>query len=145
MTKTAVERAELTTQQRAAKLRAENNGGVHPGGRPTSYKPEFCDQVIEMGKIGASKAEMALELDISWSSFVLWEQTNEEFSNAVKRAMQLSRGWWEKQGRLKTFDDKDFNPTSYIFQMKNRFRDEWADRQVNEQTGNVTITWGKAE
>lgn len=145
MTDTAVERAELTSQQRAAKVRAENNGGVHPGGRPSGYNPEFCDLVVEMGKTGASKAEMALDLDIAWSTFQSWEQQHEEFSVAVKKAMQLSRGWWEKQGRLKTFNDKDFNPTSYIFQMKNRFREDWADRQVNEQAGTVRIEWGKAE
>lgn len=107
----------------------------HPGGRPTKFRPEMCEQVIELGKTGASKAEMALELDIAMSTFALWEQQIPEFSEAVKRASQLSRGWWEKKGRLATFDSKDFSATSYIFQMKNRFREDWSDRTVNEVVG----------
>lgn len=120
-------------------------GRVKPIGRPSKYDPVFCDMVVEMGREGMSKAEMALELDIAMSTFALWEQQHEAFSEAVKRSTQLSRGWWEKQGRLKTFNDKDFNSTSYIFQMKNRFREDWADRQINEQAGTVRIEWGKAE
>lgn len=105
-------------------------------GRPTKYKPEFCDMVIEMGKTGASKAEMALDLDIAWSTFQLWQEVHEEFSAAVKEAERLSQGWWEKNGRIATFGGvSGFNPTSYIFNMKNRFKHEWRDKFEQEHSG----------
>lgn len=112
-------------------------------GRPSKYDPAMCETVIELGKVGASRAEIALELDIHIDTFIEWQKQHPAFSEAVKRAMQLAQGWWEKQGRLSTFAGKDFNATSYIFQMKNRFRDDWADRQVNEQTGTIKVQWGE--
>lgn len=108
-------------------------------GRPTKYDPAFCDRVIELGRQGASKAEMALELDIAMSTFDVWQNERADFSEAVKRAVELSRGWWEKKGRIHTFDSKDFNPTSYIFQMKNRFSDHWKDKRETEHSGNLTL------
>lgn len=107
-------------------------------GRPTKYKPEFCDMVIEMGKTGASKHEMALELDIAMSTFTLWQDQIEEFSASVKKAVEFSQGWWEKNGRIATFGGHNgFNPTTYIFNMKNRFKEDWRDKvesEIKQQT-----------
>lgn len=119
-------------------------------GRPSKFHDGMCEIVIDLGKQGAGRAEMACELGISRETWTDWLNPESPrykvgFSDAVKVALEFSQAWWEKQGRLKTFDDKDFNATSYIFQMKNRFKDDWADRQVNEQTGTVRIEWGKAE
>lgn len=111
-----------------------------PGGRPTKYKPEFCDKVIELAKVGASKAEMALELDIAYSTFDVWQNDIPEFSDAVKRAERISQGWWEREGRIATFGGKDgFNATSYIFQMKNRFSEDWRDKRETEHSGRMTL------
>jgi transposase len=105
-------------------------------GRPTKYKPEFCDRIVEMGKYGASKHEMAMELDISIDTFMEWQKENKDFSAAVKEAMQYSQAWWEQQGRIATFGGvQGFNPTSYIFNMKNRFKEDWRDKHETELTG----------
>jgi hypothetical protein len=110
-------------------------------GRPSKYDPSFCDKVIELAATGASKAEIALDLDIAYSTFDVWQNEIPEFSEAVKRAERISQGWWEKQGRLATFGGVDgFNSTSYIFNMKNRFKADWRDKVEQEQSGNVTYT-----
>lgn len=109
-------------------------------GRPTKYDPSFCAKVIELGKTGASKAEMALDLGIAYSTFDLWQNEKADFSEAVKEAEAHSRGWWEKNGRLATFGGVEgFNATSYIFQMKNRFSEHWRDKRETEHSGNVSI------
>ncbi len=101
-----------------------------PAGRPTNYDSAFCDQVIALGQTGASKAEMAVEIGVARSTFSLWEGAHPEFSEAVKFAVEISQAWWEREGRSATFGGKEgFNATSYIFQMKNRFREEWNDTQ----------------
>lgn len=110
-----------------------------PGGRPSCYDPSFCDKVIELGKEGASKAEMALELGISRDSFNLYEKEKPEFSEAVKEAVSCAQGWWEKKGREAVFASKDFNATAFIFNMKNRFKEDWSDRVINEHAGAVSI------
>ena len=105
------------------------------GGRPTDYEPAFCEQVIELGKTGASKAEMAAELGCARSTFALWEEAHQEFSEAVKDAVSWSQAWWEKQGRIATFGGTDgFNATAFIFNMKNRFPSDWKDKVEQDQT-----------
>jgi len=113
-----------------------------PAGRPTKYDPSICEQVVAMGKYGASKAEMALELDIDYTTFLAWQEKHEEFSKAVKRAEQNSKGWWERLGRQATIGEVEgFNPTSFIFNMKNRFKEDWKDRHdVNHESEKGTMT-----
>jgi transposase len=107
-----------------------------PAGRPTKYDPAMCETVIQCGRDGMGKAEMAAELDVAYSTFDLWTQEHPEFSEAVKHAQRLSQAWWEKMGRVSTFGGVDgFNATSYIFQMKNRFRADWNDTLKSEHSG----------
>lgn len=118
-------------------------------GRPTLYRPDMCAIVYEIGKDGGSNIEMIHKLDIAATTFYEWVRTNAEFRAAVERAELASQVWWENKGRERTFDSKDFNALSYIFQMKNRFPQDWRDRQHLEHTGpnggplqslNATIT-----
>lgn len=110
-------------------------------GRPSKYDPSYCDRVIELAKEGASKAEMALELDIAYSTFDVWQNEIPEFSEAVKKAERLSQGWWERQGRKATFGAfEGFNATSFIFNMKNRFKDDWRDKQETEHSGHIGVS-----
>lgn len=111
-----------------------------PAGRPSKYDPVYCERVIELGKEGASKAEMAADLGVWYSTFDLWTSTHSEFSEAVKEALRQSQAWWERQGRLATFGGVEgFNATSYIFQMKNRFSDDWKDKRHEEVSGSIGI------
>lgn len=112
-----------------------------PAGRPTKYDPSYCEKVIEMGKYGASKHEMALDLDINFSTFLLWQETHEEFSKAVREATGFAQAWWEKNGRTATFGSTPgFNATSFIFNMKNRFKEDWRDRVEQDISAKVETT-----
>lgn len=107
-----------------------------PIGRPSIYDPAMCDRVVECGREGMGVAEMSAEIGISRETFNAWRKSRPEFSDAVKEAVALSQAWWEKQGRMATFGAIDgFNATSYIFQMKNRFRDDWRDKHEMEHSG----------
>lgn len=109
-------------------------------GRPTKYKPEMCDQIIELGKQGASKHEMAAEIGIRFSTWNNWEHSNPIFMEAVSEALAQSQAWWEKNGRIATFGGYDgFNATSYIFQMKNRFSNDWRDKRETQYEGGLTV------
>lgn len=78
---------------------------------------------------------MALELEVDISTFNLWREKHEAFSAAVKKAVGFSQGWWEKQGRLSAVGQVDnFNATSYIFNMKNRFKEDWRDKHEVDNT-----------
>lgn len=107
-------------------------------GRPSKYDPAMCERVIELARTGASKAEMALELGIVYSTFDVWQNDNPDFSEAVREAEKISQGWWEKQGRLATFGGcEGFNATSFIFNMKNRFKDDWREKVEQQFSGHI--------
>lgn len=109
-------------------------------GRPSKYKAEFCERVIKCGAEGMTLAEMADDLDIDRSTLSDWVDKHPDFSRAVKRGLEKAQAWWEKQGRIATFGGCDgFNATGYIFQMKNRFKEDWRDKVEQEHSGGVTV------
>lgn len=111
-----------------------------PAGRPTKYDPAFCDVVIELGKQGKSKAYMAAHLNVSRASFDLWEHQHPEFSEAVNQAVAHSQYWWEEQMQLAaTGANPDANATLFIFNMKNRFHQDWKDKRETELSGSVEL------
>ena len=76
-------------------------------------------------------------MDICFETWNDWEKTNPEFSEAVKRGLVLAQGWWESQGRRGLYQSKDgvnLNPTTWYMNMKNRFRNDWKDRQETDIT-----------
>jgi transposase len=106
-----------------------------PAGRPSKYNPAMCETAIESGKIGKTLVGMADDLDIDRGTLNEWMKIHPEFSLAVKEGLRRSQAWWEEQGRVATFGGIDgFNATSYIFQMKNRFRAEWNDTIKSDHT-----------
>jgi hypothetical protein len=116
--------------------------GKNKGGRPTDYRPEYCAKVIELGRLGKSKAQIAAALDVSRQTMLNWTNTHAEFLDAVKRAEELALGWWEDAGQA-GLTSKGFNATAFIFQMKNRFREDYRDRQELEHSpgGDFKEVW----
>jgi hypothetical protein len=68
-------------------------------GRPSKYDPAFCERVIELGREGCGKAEIADELDVSRQTLLNWSNEHPEFLDALQRAHDCSLAWWEKQAR----------------------------------------------
>jgi hypothetical protein len=98
-----------------------------PGGRPTKYDPAMCGRVVELGRLGAGRAEIALELDICRQTFANWENEHPEFLDATTRAADYSAGWWERLGRVGV-TAKVFNAQAYSLQVRNRFPRDWRDK-----------------
>lgn len=98
-------------------------------GRPTRYRAELCGLVIALGSEGKSAAQIAAGLGISRQCWYEWIEAHEAFGDAVKQAAFLAQAWWEDQGQRGITMGKEFNAASWIFQMKNRFRDDYRDTQ----------------
>ncbi len=104
-------------------------------GRPSKYTDDMPAKVTELFKEGASKAEICLELDICFDTFQDYQVQQPLFLEAVKKGMQISQGWWEQKGRQATVGGiEGFNATSFIFNMKNRFKHDWRDKQEVDNT-----------
>lgn len=100
-------------------------------GRPTKYKPEMCEQVIDLMRDGLAIEEVCAEMGIWKDTFYNWVKKHDEFSDAYKRGLELSKAWWLKQGRSSLTDGK-FNSTLWYMNMKNRHK--WSDKQEVDHT-----------
>lgn len=101
-------------------------------GRPTKFKPEYCDVVREVGMRGGWLSEMAEECDVARSTMDEWASNFPEFSEALTRAKQSAQAWFERKGREGLEADK-FNSSLWAKQMSARHREEYTERR--EVTG----------
>lgn len=99
-----------------------------PAGRPTKYKPEYCDAVIEHMARGASLTSFAAEIDVCRATITEWAGVHPEFLAAVKIAKAKCAAWWERLGR-EGAKGAPANPTLVIFGLKNMAPEEWRDRK----------------
>lgn len=113
-------------------------------GRPSKYDPKFCDVVIACGEEGDTLAAMAEACNVHRETINDWIAAHPDFSDAVKLGLQKAQVWWEKQGRIATFGGKEgFNATAFIFNMKNRFKEDWRDKvdHSHENPDGTAITF----
>ena len=101
------------------------------GGRPTDYRVEFCEQIIEMGKLGYSQTEMASEIGVSKQTFYSWRDTYKEFLDAIQLARTHSQCWWERKGREDLNADK-FHSAVYNKRIAGMFPDDYMDKSKQE-------------
>lgn len=105
-------------------------------GRPSEYKPEYCELVIEHMSKGYSFESFAGLLKASTATIYRWRDSQEDFRNAVERAFAACRLFWEGQGVEGlwssserspdgTSRSKAMNAAVWKFNMQNRFK--WHD------------------
>jgi len=104
-----------------------------PAGRPTAYRPEYCERVIEMGKKGYSPAQMCAEFDVSRQTIDNWADANPIFLEALSRARVHAQAWWEKKGMEGLESDK-FNAQVWKKSMEARFREDYTDTRKIDAT-----------
>ena len=100
-------------------------------GRPSDYKPEFCEELIAHMTKGYSFESFAAVIGVHRDTLYEWVKRHVEFSDAKKRARDAALYWWEKVGEAGlTGQLKGFNAAVWIFSMKNRFK--WTDEKSAE-------------
>lgn len=97
-------------------------------GRPTKYRPEYCEQIIEHMAEGASITSFAAQIRVSRSTITEWVDTYPEFSASVKIAKAQAAAWWESLARNNAITGQG-NATLVIFGLKNMAADDWCDRR----------------
>ena len=90
--------------------------------------------VVDNMSQGASQKEVIALLGIGADLYYAFIKRESEFADAVKKGVELSEAWWERQGRL-NLTNKSFNAVLWYMNMKNRFG--WKDKQEIEHTGEV--------
>ena len=71
------------------------DGDRQPVGRPTKYRPEFCETVGPFLAQGYSLTAFAADCDVSRASINVWMGEHPEFLEAVHKAQAKKAMWWE--------------------------------------------------
>ncbi len=100
--------------------------GKHPGGRPTAYRDEYCDQVIEHCSNGSSLTSFAAKVGVCRNTIDIWRNAHPEFLGACARAKAASGAWWENVLRNNAVTG-DGNAASAKLGILNMARDDWED------------------
>ena len=109
-------------------------------GRPTDYRPEFCEQVVELGKQGKSHAQIAASLGCSRQCLYEWQSVYPEFSYAIKYARDLAQAWFEDIGQVNMVaPTQGFSAALWAKQVSCRFADDYTDKQKQEVTGATSL------
>ena len=103
-------------------------------GRPTKYKPEYCEAIIDHMSEGASMTSFAASIGVARSTINEWIDNNPEFSESVKVGKAVCAAWWERVGRKNAVEGGG-NATLVIFGLKNMSPDDWREKVTNEHTG----------
>lgn len=121
-------------------------------GRPTDYKPEYCQEAADLCANGATDTELAEHFEVSARTIYRWQNAFPEFSQALKAGKEVAderviRSLYHKAIGY-TFDAvKIFMPanaaspvyapyqehvppdtTAAIFWLKNRRSQDWRDK-----------------
>lgn len=104
------------------------------GGRPTDFRPELGEQILQQMEQGFSLAAAAAELNIHRQRVYEWMERHPEFADTVKLAQVKRQRFLEK--RLLTSDQGPVI-TSTIFALKNAGPEDWRDKREVEHSGGI--------
>lgn len=103
-------------------------------GRPTKYKPEYCQTAIDYMSEGYSVTAFAGHIGVARSTVFKWAEENPAFSDALKTAQAMAAMWWEDTLRT-VAKTGEGNASAAIFGVKNRSNEDWKDKQGLEHSG----------
>lgn len=123
-------------------------------GRPTKYKPEYCQKIIEFfdvpllelykDNLGLTKEkptslkflfEFAKSIGVNDDTLNEWSHKHVEFSAALKAVEKL-----RERHLVNNALEGRYNSTAFIFTMKNILG--WRDKSEVEHSGDVMINYG---
>jgi transposase len=111
---------------------------TNPVGRPSKYNPAFCDQVIELGKLGKSVEQIACELGLSTRVMYKWRDEHEEFMHAMEEAKEYEQYWWETIAQTHMIEEQGaakLNASIWSRSMAARFPRKYRESIKQDITG----------
>ena len=109
-----------------------------PVGRPTLYKPEYCEEVIALGKLGKSTEAIGAILGVGTKTLYNWRDENPEFLHALELAKEFELQWWEDIAQLHMIENKEsdkINASIWSRSMAARFPKKYREQVKQEITG----------
>jgi len=114
-------------------------------GRPSKYKEEYCEMLIDHMERGLSYESFAAKLRVTRDCLYKWEKMHPNFLYAKKTGKELMLLFFEELGiQAMAGKIKNFPNSTYIFTVKNKCG--WKDTIENEiKSEGIKINFSKAE
>lgn len=102
-------------------------------GRPTDYKPEYCEMLIKYMSQGRSYEAFAGFIGVSKQTLYDWEKVHKEFLDSKKIGRAAAQNTLESWGEslVKGHFGKGANTSAWIFMMKNMTG--WRDQPAQDE------------
>lgn len=108
-----------------------------PAGRPSEYRPEYCDLVQEVCRDGLSLTGFAGRVGVSRQTVSRWIEAHSEFREAAHAAQAACALWWEEHARMVGSvpdEGKGGRAGMVQFALKNMAGQDWRERQELDHT-----------
>lgn len=111
---------------------------IRPVGRPSLYDPTYCEQAIELGRIGKSTEAIGAILGVGTATLYRWMDEHPEFREAIGIAKDMELYWWEEQAQSYMVENKEsdrLNSGIWARSMAARFPKKYRESTKTEITG----------
>ena len=110
-----------------------------------TFKPEMCDQLIEMGMTGASQKMMFSAIGVSKGVAEEWKKKHPEFADALDMAIVHSQAYWERE-LLANVGNKAFNSRIAEIALRGQFPADYKETRENkfEVKADVVVDFSSA-
>jgi hypothetical protein len=111
--------------------------GKNKVGRPSLYRAEYCEAIIDVMANGYSLEAAAAKMNIPIRCLYDWQNRHPEFSQAVHEGRIKALAWWEERA-MATASGAQGNSQIISLGLKNRSRSAsgWVDTIKQEISGN---------
>jgi len=109
-----------------------------PAGRPTDFRPEFGEAILEAMDSGYTLTAAAATINVHRQRVYEWVKTHPEFADAVKLGQAKRQLFLE--GKLLNSAEGP-KVTAAIFALKNANPEEWRDKHEIDHSGQVAINF----
>ena len=99
----------------------------------------MCEEVIELGKTGASQKIMFSALGISKTTAAAWRKKYPEFEEAMDRALVESQAWWEREA-LANLNNRTYNTRLFEIATRAQFPQDYKERMEIKQDVKAEVT-----
>lgn len=107
-----------------------------PPGRPTLYRPEFCERFVELSSQGKLVVEIAAEFGVVRQVFTEWKAQHPEFMDAFTRGRELCEAWHAREGLRRIYDGESWGQAgAWAKVMASMFKGDWVSTTKHEHGG----------
>ena len=141
------------SEKKAAVTKLPETKNTTKKGRPSAYKPEFCEIAYKLCLLGMTNDELAQYFHVATSTIDKWIAEIQEFSGSLKKGREIADSnvtdrLYQRAMGYSHPEDKVFlhegqpvvvptvkhyppDPVSAIFWLKNRQRKRWRDKPLD--------------